>query len=83
MVHRQRLSVRILRYVLRLGIQLLVFLALYILSIGPMFWLWFGAYYADGEKIFYFLYFPLSWLCDQSEDFREYINMYINWWILR
>lgn len=82
MVQSTPFSVRVRRYLGRLAIQLPVFLALYVLSIGPMFWYWFGAFYADGPKFLFVLYYPLLLLCDKNEHVRDYINSYINWWIL-
>jgi len=73
--------VHLLRYAFRLLFQLVLFFFLYVLSIGPMFWLWFGAYYADGSKIFFVLYYPLLRLCEENEKFRDFVNTYINWWI--
>jgi hypothetical protein len=32
--------------------------------------------------VFSVLYYPLLMLCDKNEFVREYVNAYINWWIL-
>jgi len=81
MKQRTPLSVRLMKYLLRLAIQLPVFLALYVLSIGPLFWQWYESYYLDGSPFFKILYLPLLLACN-NETVRYYVNRYIDWWIL-
>ena len=75
------LSVRLARYLLRLLIQLPVFAALYVLSIGPLFWYWYESAYVGGSKFLFVLYYPLMKACE-NETIRYFINRYIDWWIL-
>lgn len=60
---------------------MLVFLALYVLSIGPMFWYWYESAYLSGPKFIAKLYYPLLLAC-KNDTIRYYINGYIDWWIL-
>jgi hypothetical protein len=52
------------------------------ISIGPMFWVWFGAAYADGPKWVYRVYQPLALLCEICPPLGRLINAWVNWWIL-
>lgn len=51
-------------------------------TIGPLFWYWFGSMYADGPKWFARLYFPLVYLCELCPPLRWLVNEWVNWWIL-
>ena len=64
----------------RLAITLAL-LILYVLSIGPMFWYWYEARYLDGPVWVAVLYEPLR-LATRLKFFEDWINDYINWWIL-
>jgi hypothetical protein len=68
------------------GRDVLLYAAVYIvvsgLSIGPLFWVWFGAVYADGPKWLAKLYLPLAYLCEICSPLRWVVNTWINWWIL-
>lgn len=50
--------------------------------IGPLFWTWFGAVYADGPKWVAYLFLPLAALCEWVPFVRWLVNLWINWWIL-
>ena len=58
-----------------------VYLMLLGISIGPFFWTWFGAMYADGPKWVARLYLPLLMLCEICPPLRWVINEWVNWWI--
>ena len=66
--------------------DVMLYLAIYVavsgLTIGPLFWVWFGAVYADGPKWFARLYLPLAFLCEYCPPLRWVINTWVNWWIL-
>ncbi len=81
MVQSPDFPTRVLRFVLRLAIQLPVFLAVYVLSIGPMFWYWYESRHVGGSKFLFVLYYPLTKWCT-NETVRHFINRYIDWWIL-
>ena len=51
-------------------------------TIGPFFWVWFGAIYVDGPKWFARLYLPLAYLCEYCPPLRWVVNAWVNWWIL-
>lgn len=66
--------------------DLLTYVMVYIvvsgLTIGPFFWEWFGAVYADGPKWIARIYRPLVLLCDIFPPLGWLINLWVNWWIL-
>lgn len=55
-------------------------LVLYILSIGPMFWMWYEAENIGTTPFLRVLYAPLRTLC-YFEPLENWMNDYINWWI--
>ena len=73
---------RLLRYLLRLVINLAITLVWYVFSIGPMFWYWYEAHYMGGSAFIDKLYSPLVEACEKSEFIRDWVNHYINWWIV-
>jgi hypothetical protein len=81
MVEQPDLAVRLLRYLLRLLIQLPLFIAIYVLSIGPLFWYWYESAYVGGSKLWFVIYYPLMVACE-NETIRYFVNRYIDWWIL-
>lgn len=61
--------------------RLLIVLVLYVLSIGPSFWLWMDSMYMEGPPAFAAFYYPLLLLCDWIPPFGELVNWYIRlWW---
>lgn len=52
------------------------------ISIGPFFWVWFGAMYADGPKWIARVYMPLAILCELCPPLSRLVNAWVNWWIL-
>jgi len=66
----------------KLLLQFSVFLVLYVLSIGPMFWKWHAAIFMDGSKMIASFYYPLMRACDESETIRDIVNWYVDLWIL-
>ena len=69
-------------FVRDLTIYFLTYLFISGLTIGPMFWTWYGAMYADGPKWIARFYFPLAFLCEICPPLARLINAWINWWIL-
>lgn len=63
-------------------VRLTIYWTLYTLSIGPMFWTWYEANYLDGPKWIAAFYFPLLVACDVIGPFGDFVNWYINLWIL-
>jgi hypothetical protein len=59
-------------------------LALYVLSIGPMFWVWYASFndlHLDSTPWPTIFYLPLLFACE-NEVIRNVVNWYINLWIL-
>jgi hypothetical protein len=69
-------------FVRELSAYLFVYVMITGISIGPLFWVWFGAMYADGPKWIARLYLPLAYFCEICPPLRWLVNEWINWWIL-
>lgn len=69
-------------FVRDLAIYSLAYLIISGVTIGPMFWTWYAAMYADGPKWVARLYFPLACLCEICPPLARLINAWIDWWIL-
>lgn len=69
-----------MRRLSRIGIRLLVFLLLYVLSIGPMYWSWYEARFVGGNYWVAALYEPLS-QASRIEPVGEFLDWYIELWI--
>ncbi|MBI1313892.1 hypothetical protein GC176_21575 [bacterium] len=61
-------------------LRVIIFLTCYVLSIGPMFWVWCDAEYFSGNPLVRVFYAPLRLLCG-IQFFEDWLNRYINWWI--
>ena len=70
------------RFFVDIAIYLMIYVVVAGVSIGPLFWVWFGAVYVDGPKWFARLYLPLALLCEICPPLGWLINAWINWWIL-
>jgi hypothetical protein len=60
--------------------RVLIVLVLYVLSIGPSFWLWMDSMSLDGPPAVAIFYYPLLWLCDWFPPFGDLVNWYIRMW---
>ena len=63
-----------------LWLRVILFLTGYVLSIGPMFWVWYDAEHVSGNPLIRVFYTPLRLLCG-IPLVEEWLNRYINWWI--
>lgn len=59
-----------------------VLLLLYVLSIGPMFWTWYGALYSEGSSWIVGFYYPLWLLAGAIPWLGHFLNWYVRLWIL-
>ena len=70
----------------RFFLDVLSYVAIFVvisgISIGPLFWVWFGAVFVDGPKWIARVYQPLIILCDVIPPLGRLVNAWINWWIL-
>lgn len=69
-------------WLLRIYCELLVLLALYVFSIGPMYWSIYEAYQLDGSPFLAKMYFPVVWVCENNEYVYEWVEWYVGLWIL-
>lgn len=71
------------RFVIRRFIALVVLLALYTLSIGPMWWMWYSGMYLETETNYWVIaaYEPLRQAC-RVEIINDIVTAYIVWWNL-
>jgi hypothetical protein len=65
----------------RMLIRLSVLLALYVLSIGPLYWKWYGAKVGLGSPLFLLLYRPLELFARWFAPLGHFLNWYIGLWI--
>lgn len=70
------------RAVRRILLQLVLVLVVYVLSVGPMYWKIYEAYYLNGSPFIAQFYLPLILLYEHSEIARAVLNWYIGLWIL-
>lgn len=68
------------RKILRRVVIFLNCLVLYVLSIGPMFWMWYEAENIGTTPFLRIVYAPLRALC-YYKPVENWMNNYINWWI--
>jgi hypothetical protein len=61
-------------------LQLAIVWVLYTLSIGPMFWTWFGARFVDGPYWVLAFYSPLQYVCECVPVYGDLVENYIWWW---
>ncbi|WP_417378565.1 hypothetical protein [Gimesia sp.] len=69
------------RYIITSTIQVTVFLFLYVLSIGPLFWQWYASFNSLSSPFFAAFYTPLLLACDLIPPLADGVNWYINLWI--
>lgn len=70
------------RFFADIVLYLFIYVVVAGVSIGPLFWVWFGAVYVNGPKWFARLYLPLALLCEICPPLSWLVNAWINWWIL-
>ena len=72
------------RWAVRRLIVLTVLLTLYVLSIGPMWWVWYSGMYVSTSADYWVIAFyePLRLACQQIEWSDSFVRAYIEWWNL-
>ena len=58
----------------------LIFLIIYILSIGPLYWYWYDAVYLNGHTSIALFYYPLSLACETFQPLDDWVGWYIEVW---
>lgn len=70
-----------LEFAARVYNRVLILFVLYVLSIGPAFWLWMKSMYLEENPVIAAFYYPLLLLCEWIPPFEELVNWYIKlWW---
>ncbi len=71
------------RWAIRRLIGLIVVIAVYVLSIGPMWWAWYSGMYVSTEDNYWVIaiYEPLRQAC-RIEWINSFVTAYIEWWNL-
>ena len=69
-------------YLLRRLVRFGIFCVWYVLSIGPMFWMWHHAHLSNQRSMIELFYRPLEVACEVFPWLRNLVNAYIDWWIL-
>lgn len=68
-------------FVKYVALQVVIFLGLYVLSIGPMFWHWYDGRNMETNSPVAFFYEPLYLLAGWCEPFGEFMNWYVDLWV--
>jgi hypothetical protein len=69
------------QFAARVSNRLLIFLVVYVLSIGPMYWQWYDSkYFRDTSPFLARLYNPLDKFCELCPPFRDWLSWYIGLW---
>ena len=63
-------------------LQVVITWVLYILSIGPMYWTWFGGKYANGSFVVAAIYEPLLQLGEFIPPLGRFLNWYVSLWLV-
>ena len=69
------------RSVRRTLVIAIVLFTIYALSIGPLYWQWYGAKVGVGSPIFILLYRPLEKLAEWVPAVGHFLNWYVSQWI--
>ncbi len=62
------------------ALQMALFWVIYTLSIGPMFWTWYGAVFVGGSRWIVAFYAPLQYACEIVPFYGNWVEAYIWWW---
>jgi hypothetical protein len=65
----------------RILLRVTILLTLYILSIGPLYWRWYGAKAGLDSRLFLVFYGPLETLAKWIPPLGHFLNWYISLWI--
>ena len=68
-------------YLIASAEQMVILIGVYLFSIGPMYWIWLGAKYVDGNYYVAALYEPLWRLCGAIPFLGDWVNWYVRLWI--
>lgn len=72
---------RLYRYLMRLVLQLLFLMVLYVASTGPMYWSCYEAYNMNGSRYVAQLYWPVVQACEYK-PIGDFLDWYVGLWIL-
>jgi hypothetical protein len=61
--------------------QIFLIAGIYILSIGPMYWHWYGARFAGGSQVLAGFYEPLRIAAELVPPFGAWMDWYVQLWI--
>lgn len=61
--------------------RMFIMLSLYVLSIGPMYWHWYGGRFAEGSKLIAAFYEPLYIMALAFPRFGEWMDWYVSLWV--
>ncbi len=69
------------RFWLEIAQRTFLLLALYVLSIGPMYWHWYNGKFVTGSKVVAAFYEPLFIAANLIGPFGEWLDWYVELWI--
>ena len=62
--------------------RVFLYLTLYVLSIGPLYWTWYESQFVGGSSIIAAFYLPLVALAEWVPPFGDWIEWYVHLWIV-
>ncbi len=65
------------RFLQRMGI----YFAIYVFSLGPMYWQWWEGKYLNGSRLVAAFYEPLLLLCGWIPPLGWFVNSYVHIWV--
>ncbi len=68
-------------YLRFLAQRVFLYSVLYVLSIGPFYWQWYGSRFVGGSAVVAAFYQPLVILAEWVPPFRDWIDWYVYLWI--
>jgi hypothetical protein len=69
------------RTIRRFLIRLAILFTLYVLSIGPLYWRWYGAKVGLDSRTFLIFFHPLETLAKWFPPLGHFLNWYVSLWI--
>mgnify|MGYP006969436393 CR=1 FL=1 len=72
---------RFRRWLMRVGIRVMILLLIYVLSIGPMYWQWVEAMMTGENEALLVFYLPLMLAAEKIPPFRDVLHKYVDLWV--
>lgn len=70
----------LVQFAVQVYTRVVIFLVVYVLSIGPMYSSWFESRYLNGDPFLAKLYFPLEVTCQKFPRLGSWVDWYVDQW---